>query len=133
MVRAIYDLGEAGPLEESFVEGIWIPWDFQRNNITTDPRRPWAFFGDGLRTMANSVIIGTQLYDLEVERRDRKPDRALESSQVGIRFKGMWGRVDFSLNYLYLLSADTGVKVRQDLSRLVPGPTPSGAAGTCTR
>src|SRR5262245_8440989 len=112
MARAIYDLGKVGPLEESFVEGIWIPWDFQRTKITTDPRRPWAFWGDGLRTVANSVILDDQIYDLEVERIDRKPDRALQSSQVGLRFKGIWGGVDFSLNYLYLLSADTGVKVR---------------------
>ncbi len=129
LVRAIYDIGKFGPLEESFIEGIWIPWDFQRNKITTDPRRPWAFIGDGLRTRATSVIIGNQLYDLQVERRDRKPDRALESSQFGLRLKGIWGGVDFSLNYLYLLSADTGVKIRQDLSSLVPGPTQSGAVG----
>jgi hypothetical protein len=130
MVRAIYDIGKIGPLEESFVEGIWIPWDFQRSKITTDPRRPWAFLGSGLRTRANSVLIGEEIYDLEVERRDRKPDRALESSQGGIRFKGIWGGVDFSLNYLYLLSADTGVKLRPDLSTVQPGPTASGAAGT---
>src|SRR2546428_4327207 len=67
MARAIYDIGKLGPLEESFVEGIWIPWDFQRNKVTADPRRPWAFIGYGLRTRANSVIIGNQLYDLQVE------------------------------------------------------------------
>jgi hypothetical protein len=130
MVRAIYDIGNFGPIEESFVESVWIPWDFQRTKITTDPRRPWAFIGDGLRTVANSAIINGQLYDLQVQRLDRKPDRSLESSQAGIRFKGIWGGIDFSLNYLYLLSADTGVKVRRDLSRVDTTPTPTGAAGT---
>jgi hypothetical protein len=130
MVRAIYDIGKFGPIEESFVESVWIPWDFQRTKITTDPRRPWAFIGDGLRTVANSAVINGQLYDLQVRRIDRKPDRSLESSQTGIRFKGIWGGIDFSLNYLYLLSADTGVKVRRDLSRVENLPTPSGAAGT---
>lgn len=130
LVRAVYDIGKFGPLDESFVEGIWIPWDFQRNKATADPRRPWAFIGHGLRTVANSAIIGGQLYDLQVERRDRKPDRGLESSQVGLRFKGIWGGIDFSLNYLYLLSADTGVKLRPDLTSLSNEPTPSGAAGT---
>jgi hypothetical protein len=130
LVRAVYDIGKFGPLEESFVEAVWIPWDFQRNKTTVDPRRPWAFIGQGLRTRANSAIIDGQLYDLQVERRDRKPDRALESSQFGIRFKGVWGGIDFSLNYLYLLSADTGVKNRPDLTSLSNVPTPSGAAGT---
>jgi hypothetical protein len=119
MMRAIYDLGKLGPLEESFVETVWVPWDFQRNRITTDPRRPWAFIGDGFRTTANTVIIGDEVLDLEVERRDRQPKKALESGQAGIRFKGIWGGIDFSLNYLYLLSADTGVKVRNDQSMRV--------------
>ena len=50
MVRAIYDIGKIGPLEESFVEAVWIPWDFQRGKTTTDPRRPWAIFWTGLAT-----------------------------------------------------------------------------------
>jgi len=134
MVRAIYDIGKFGPFEESFIEGVWVPWDFQRNKVTSDPRRPWAFIGGGLRAVPNSVVVtdGDEelLYDLVVERRDRKPDRALESSQGGVRFKAIWGGIDFSVNYLYSLSADTGVKLRQDLSSRSDVPTPSGAAGT---
>ena len=130
MARAIYDIGKLGPLEESFVEGIWIPWDFQRNKVTADPRRPWAFIGGGLRAVANSAIIEGKLYDLQVERRDRKPDRALESSQGGVRFKGIWRGIDFSLNYFYTFSADTGVKVRRDLSRVSEVPTSPAAVGT---
>jgi hypothetical protein len=128
LVRAVYDIGKFGPLEESFVEAVWIPWDFQRNKLTTDPRRPWAFIGQGLRTRANSVVRGERFYNLHTTVLDRKPDRALESSQFGIRFKGVWGGIDFSLNYLYLLSADTGVK-SQPVS-FIEGPTSSGAAGT---
>ena len=130
MVRAVYDIGDLGPFEESFVEGVWIPWDFQRTKITSDPRRPWAFIGGGLRARANSVVTadGTR-YDLNVTVRDRKPDRALESSQGGARFKGVWHGIDFSLNYFFTFG-DTGVKVRPDLSRMIPGSTTSGAAGT---
>ncbi|MBM4256192.1 MAG: hypothetical protein FJ147_09875 [Deltaproteobacteria bacterium] len=129
MVRAIYDIGKAGPLEESFVEAVWIPWDFQRGKTTTDPRRPWAFIGGGLRAVANSAIINNQLYDLRVTVRDRKPDRGLESSQGGVRFKGIWRGIDFSFNYFFTFG-DTGVKVRPDLSSRVDGLTPSGAVGT---
>ena len=47
MARGIYDIGKFGPLEESFVEAVWIPWDFQPNKFGADPRRPWPFIGDG--------------------------------------------------------------------------------------
>lgn len=91
MVRAIYDIGKIGPIEESFVESVWIPWDFQRTKIATDPRRPWAFIGDGLRTVANTVIIDDEVLDLQVVREDRRPAKALKNGQAGIRFKGIWG------------------------------------------
>lgn len=131
MVRAIYDIGKIGPLEESFVEAVWIPWDYQRGKTSTDPRRPWAFFGQGLRQRANSVIIDGQVYDLRTTVFDRKPDRAIESSQGGMRFKGIWRGIDFSFNYFFTFG-DTGVKTRPDLSRLDRTPTASGAAGTFT-
>ena len=122
MARAIYDIGKIGPLEESFVEGIWIPWDFQRNKVTTDPRRPWAFIGQGLRARANSVINDGQVLNLRTTVIDRKPDRAVERSQGGLRFKGIWRGIDFSLNYFFTLSADTGVKTRPDLAAQQPCP-----------
>lgn len=122
MARGIYDIGKIGPLEESFVEGVWIPWDFQRGKSTSDPRRPWAVFGQGLRARANTVISNGQLFDLRTTVIDRKPDRALESSQGGMRFKGIWRGIDFSLNYFFTFG-DTGVKVRRDLAaqRSCPG------------
>lgn len=115
MARAIYDIGKIGPLEESFVEGIWIPWDFQRGKTATDPRRPWAFIGHGLRARANSVVSNGEVLDLRTTVLDRKPDRALESSQGGMRFKGIWRGIDFSLNYFFTFG-DTGLKVRRDLA-----------------
>ena len=130
MARAIYDIGKLGVLEESFVEAIWIPWDFQRNKVTTDPRRPWLVMGQGLRTRANSVVSNGQLYDLHTIVLDRRPDRAIESSQAGVRFKGIWRGIDFSLNYFFTFSADTGVKTRPDLSSVSQVPTTTGAAGT---
>jgi len=130
MVRAIYDIGKIGPLEESFVETVWIPWDFQRNKVTTDPRRPWFVAGQGLLTRANSVVSNGQLYDLQTTVIDRRPDRTFKSSQAGVRFKGIWRGIDFSLNYYFTFSADTGVKTRPDLSSVSNVPTNTGAAGT---
>jgi hypothetical protein len=128
MARAIYDIGKIGPLEESFVEAVWIPWDYQRSKGTSDPRRPWAFFGQGIRTRANSAVIDGRLYDLNVIVRDRKPDKSLESSQGGMRFKGIWRGIDFSVNYFFTFG-DTGVKVRPDLSSRVESPI-LGVPGT---
>ena len=61
------------------------------------------------------MISDDQLFDLQTTVIDRKPDRALESSQGGMRFKGIWRGIDFSLNYFFTFG-DTGVKVRRDLA-----------------
>lgn len=116
MARGTYDIGKIGPLEESFIEGIWIPADFRPNRIETNPRhRPWAFPGDEL---PNSVIIDGQLYDLDLNVQDRRPGKKLNNGQAGVRLKAIWGGVDFSLNYFYGYSASTGAKVRSDLSEI---------------
>ena len=118
MARAIYDIGKFGPLEESFVEAVWIPWDFQPNKVAADPRRPWGFIGDGLAEVANTVVIGNKLFDLDLTVRDDKPSKKFKNGQAGVRFKAIWGGIDFSLNYFYGFSADAGFKVRSDLAHL---------------
>jgi hypothetical protein len=121
MARGIYDIGKLGWLEESFVEGIWIPGDFQRNRFCGDPHRPWCFYGGRRRQPANSVIFADgQIADLVTLVDDQKPDRALESSEMGVRFKAVWGQVDFGLHYFWTLSDTTGVKVRNDLVTFDP-------------
>ena len=116
MARGIYDIGKFGPLEESFVEAVWIPWDFQPNKFGADPRRPWPFIGDGRFAVANSARVGDTLYRLNTTVLDDKPSKKFKNGQAGARFKAIWGGVDFSLNYFYGFSADTGVKVRSDLT-----------------
>ena len=119
MARGIYDIGKFAFLEESFIEGIWIPADFKANRVATNPRRPWAFTGAGLNEVANSVVINDQLFDLDVTVRDGTPGRKLANGQGGFRFKAIWGEIDFSLSYFYGFSGDTGIKVRNDLERTV--------------
>lgn len=132
MARTIYDIGKLGPVEESFVETIWIPGDFQRNKLSTDPRRPWGFFGSGLPQQANTVLTPDgQVLDLITKIGDRKPDAALESSELGTRFKGVWQGIDFSLNYFWTIADDPGVKVRQDRAAFGP-PSRSDSDGTLT-
>jgi hypothetical protein len=119
MARGIYDIGKFSWFDESFIEAIWIPTDFRENNISTDPRKPWAFTGDGLNKTANSIVRDGSLFDLDVEMRNRRPNKKLTNGQAGVRFKAIWGEVDFSLNYFYGFSADTGIRVQSDLSRTV--------------
>jgi hypothetical protein len=119
MARGIFDIGKIGPLEESFLETIWIPTDFRRNRVETNPRRPWAFTGAGLAEVPNSVIINDELFNLDVEVRNRTPSKKLKNGQAGMRFKAIWGDIDFSLNYFYGFSGNTGVKVLGDLGRTV--------------
>lgn len=118
MARGIYDIGKLWRLEESFIEGIWIPADFRRNKISSDPRRPWAFTGAGLNETANSVVIDNQLFNLNLHIRDREPERTLRNGQAGFRFKAIWGDIDFSLNYFYGFSPDPGLSIRNDLTRV---------------
>lgn len=119
MVRGIYDIGKFGAFEETFIEAVWIPADFEANKINTDPRYPWAFYGAGLPEVANAVVINDQLYDLNVSVNDRSPGKSMSNGQAGIRLKGIWGDIDFSLNYFNGYSTSTGVRSRSELTSIV--------------
>jgi hypothetical protein len=119
MARGIYDIGKIGPFEEAFLETIWIPMDFRRNKVETNPRRPWAFTGAGLAGVANSVVIDDELFNLDVEVRNRTPSKKLKNGQAGMRFKAILGNVDFSFNYFFGFSSDIGAKVPSTLSRII--------------
>ncbi len=119
MARGIYDIGKFAWFDESFVEGIWIPTDFRENNISTDPRKPWAFTGNGLNKTANAIVKEGLLLDLDTEMRNRRPNKKLTNGQAGVRFKAIWGEIDFSLNYFYGFSADTGIRVQRQLSQTI--------------
>lgn len=116
MVRGVYDIGKFGPFDESFIEGVWIPWDVQRNQVSTDPRRPWALNGTGLREVANSAIVGGQLLDLDLRVHDGSPGRRFENAQGGLRFKAIWKDIEFSLNYFNGFNTDTRARFLTDRS-----------------
>lgn len=116
MARGIWDIGKIAMFEESFLELVWIPQDFQPNKIETDARRPWAVTGAGLVQNANSILIGGALRDLDLTIRDQRPDNNFDNGQIGVRFKAIWGDIDFSLNYFSGYSATAGFKSRNALS-----------------
>ena len=118
MTRAIYDIGKFGPFEESFIEGVWIPGDFKRNRGCGNPYRPWCYYGSRRRGPVNTAIVGDQVIDLVTPVQEKKPDWQLKNSELGVRFKAVYGLVDFGLHYFWTLSDTTGVKVRSDRARL---------------
>ena len=118
MVRGIYDIGKIGPFEETFIESVWIPADFEPNIVSTDPRYPWSFYGAGLPEVANATVIDGTLYDLNVAINDRGPGKSMSEGQAGVRFKGIWRDIEFSLNYFNGYSTTTGVKFRPELTRI---------------
>lgn len=112
MARGIIDIGKIGPLEETFLEIILIPDDFEPNRIGTDAPRPWAFTGIGLDVPANSVDLGVDgIVPLDLTVLDNRPDRKLSNAQGGFRFKGIWQDIEFSVNYFYGFSQSPGVKL----------------------
>ena len=79
-----------------------------------------GFAGTGVAAHANSVFVGNQLLDLDLDVIDGKPARRLSNSQAGFRFKAVWGDIDFSFNYFFDFSADTRVRMRNALTRIDP-------------
>ncbi len=114
MARGVWDIGKISGFDETFLEIILIPDDFQANKWATQYPRPWAFTGIGLQDeSANSILLGNSLHDLQVNVTDGSPqERKLSNAQGGFRFKGIWGDIDFSVNYFYGFSQTTGVKVK---------------------
>lgn len=113
MARGIMDIGKIGPFDESFLELIFIPDDFEKTKVATKYPRPWAFRGIGLQDVdANSILIGDTLHDLNVTVIDGTPSHNLSNAQGGARFKAIWNDIDFSLNYYYGFSQTPGVKLR---------------------
>ena len=116
MARGIWDIGKIGPFDETFLEVIVIPDDFQTNKVFTDYPRPWAFLGAGLQDeVANSVQLGdtlADLYDSSVTVIDgTAKETDIRNVQSGFRFKGLWNDVEFSVNYFYGFAQSPGVKI----------------------
>lgn len=114
MIKFIYEIGNIGPISQSFLEWYWNPGDWEPAKQAFLPR-PWGLpfldpltnpidgaFGGGPCANAPSgrceqLIGGTQLF--RKGDWDRNP---ASNSQVGVRYHGMtpFG-LEFTLNYFY--------------------------------
>jgi len=115
MTKFLYDLGNIGPVSQSFIEAFWNPGDWYPGKIAFLPRpwgvrlldpltNPWdgAFNGGPCITApggkCSQLMNDTRLF----EQGDYSRWDPTNNSQVGARFHGYtpFG-LEFTLNYLY--------------------------------
>jgi len=114
MIKFLYEIGNVGPISQSFLEWYWNPGDWEPAKQAFLPR-PWglpfmdpftnpidgAFLGGpcilGPGNRCTQLIGGTKLFTKGQWHRNPK-----DNSQVGVRFHGMTPvGVEFTLNYFY--------------------------------
>lgn len=114
MLKFLYEIGNVGPISQSFLEWYWNPGDWEPAKQAFLPR-PWglpfldpftnpidgAFLGGpcalGPNNRCNRLLNNTELFTKGDW--DRNPG---SNSQVGVRFHGMMPfGLEFTLNYFY--------------------------------
>jgi hypothetical protein len=114
MLKFLYDLGEVGPLTQSFLEWYWNPGDWYPAKVAFMPR-PWGVpLLDPLTNPVDGVFIRgacesapnsrcTRLmHNTKLFQQGDYSRNPLENSQVGVRFHGITPQsIEFTLNYLY--------------------------------
>lgn len=125
MIKALYSLGEVGPLTDTFIEAYWVPGDWYPVKIGFLPGRPWSvpfsnpFAGSptgGNFRLLNGTVLGRQGdYARNIE----------DNSQVGVRVGFTTPQeIQVSLNYLYQrTSQDDGMNTASLQGRNQAGPT----------
>jgi hypothetical protein len=108
--KGLWDIGELGPLSNTFLEVVYNPFDFQPGIKSAFLPRPWAIpFPDPLRggqvqiTGVGGKLVspvfdlqGTSLRQGDFERNPQ------DASEIGTRFHAVTPQgLEFSLDYLY--------------------------------
>jgi hypothetical protein len=93
MIKWLYRLDEVGPVTNAFVEGYWNPGDWYPNERGFLPFYPWSvpFTSPLPLPLTSSVLFRQGDYA-------RNP---ADNSQVGVRFSGFLGGVNFTTAYYY--------------------------------
>ncbi len=135
--KGLWDIGELGPLSNTFLEVVYNPFDFQPNAKLTFLPQPWGVpFADPLRDgqiqqVGNNQYFATK-FDLQgtsIRRGDFKRNPQ-DASEVGVRFHGVTPQgLEFSANYLYARARGVGANgplgVKIDEVDLYPGKSTS--------
>lgn len=97
MARGIYDLPNAGPITETFVEGYWNPGDWIPAKRRYSPDSPWSI---PFQDPTAGIFPNGPERSVTFRQGDYSRNPA-ENSQVGIRVGGLAGGVQMTLNYFY--------------------------------
>jgi Protein of unknown function (DUF1302) len=103
MIKALWQVGELGPLSDAFVESYWNPGNRYPAKQGFMPDYPWGIpFTDPLAPLVsqlhpNSLAFGTT--EFNQGNYTRNP---ADNSQVGVRFSAVTPQhVQLTLNYFY--------------------------------
>jgi len=125
LVKAIWDMGDVGPIANAFAELVWNPGDFQPGNKVEFLPAPWAI------PIANPVRAGqiqvadpgspdtmlTPIFDLQGTsfRKGNFNRNPGDASDVGVRFHGVTdiplinlSGFEFTINYLWARGRSIG-------------------------
>ncbi|MBI4516132.1 MAG: hypothetical protein HY699_10005 [Deltaproteobacteria bacterium] len=112
MAKGLWDFGVIGPFQNTFVEVVYNPFDFQPGTKVAWLPRPWALpYPDPLRagqinvpSKTNNLFFTSPVFNLQgtsYQRGDfnRNPE---EASEVGVRFHTVTPQgLEFTTNYIY--------------------------------
>jgi hypothetical protein len=106
--KGLWDIGELGPLSNTFLEVVYNPFDFQVSNTVDFLPRPWAVpFADPLRLGQINVSNGTLTtpafnWQGTSYRRGDFQKNPQDASEVGVRFHAVTPQgFEFAFDYLY--------------------------------
>jgi hypothetical protein len=119
MFKWLYRLEDLGPVSNAFLEGFWNPGDWYPNKRRFLPYSPWSI------PLENPIPFPNLERDTVLFRQGDYTRNPAENSQVGVRFSGFAGGVNFTVAYLYQRWAgDDGSNtafVRADLDPVTAG------------
>ncbi len=132
--KGLWDIGELGPLSNTFLEAVYNPFDFQPNAKLTFLPQPWGLpfpnpLRDGQIQQVGASYFATK-FDLQgtsLRRGDFKRNPQ-DASEFGLRFHGVTPQgVEFSADYLYArgrgVGANSPLGVQIQEVHLIPGTT----------
>jgi len=144
LVKGIYDLGDLGPIANSFVELVWNPGDYQPGNKVEFLPAPWAVpiadpvrFGQ-IQVPDPNTDLGmlTPVFDLQGTsyRKGNFNRNPGDASAVGVRFHGVtdipyinMSGFEFTLNYLWArgvgIGAAAGAPFGLKIDQITVNPT----------
>jgi hypothetical protein len=139
LFKAIWDMGDIGPIANAFTEVVWNPGDYQPGNKIEFLPAPWAIpvpdptrAGQIQLPNPNSAILLSPIFNLQgtsVRKGDFNRNPA-DASDIGVRFHGvtdiplvnMQG-FEFTANYLYArgraIGAQAGAPFGLKISKVV--------------